>query len=196
MAEGRLWSTGPVACYLKHALDQQPAFLAYGERAPDIRKRGAYKPVHTDLSGDMVEHDRQQMGETATITIHAVYFSQNTLNVALARGRNASAPAITPGYSPPGSLGSFVQAESGGLELWLSFSYAQKAAFVGMPQGYHFHAVTLDEDGIVSGSSDPRKATMTFHATRKLTGDSNAHGYGGWILYDHVMAAIAGLPRS
>jgi hypothetical protein len=193
----KLWSTGPVAVFIKHALDAGPMFLGHGEKAPDIRDHGAYKNVHTDLSGDQVPHDKLYGGQDVTVTFTLSRFSQDALNILKARGRSVSVPAITPGYDPPGAMGSLAATEQACFEMWLAFYYSVKAPYVGMPPGYHFFQCVLDDETEQQGTQDVRKAPLTISTIRRFNAaESNVYGYGSWTAFDHQMGAIAGVAIS
>lgn len=193
----KLWSTGPVAVYIRHALDSSPMFLGHGERAPEIMDHGAYKPVHTDLSGDQAPHDKLYNGQNVSITMTLSRFDQAALNIMKARSRSISIPSITPGYDAPGAMGMLAATELGTFQMWLAFFYSVKAPYVGMPPGYNFLQCVLEDSTESGGTQDVRKSPLTISTIRRFNaGDSNATGFGSWTSYNYDMTGIAGVAIS
>lgn len=192
----KLFSTGPYALYLKHALDSTPSFLGWGEKAPDISEHPAYGDVHADFGGPSFPVDVTYHGAEARISGLLTKFDQGVLNLARARSRNISVQSVTPGYDPPGATGHLAIAEGATFTVWCRFLFASKAAFQEMPAGYQFFTCLCLDLQDIGGTGAARKVSFTFRALRTFRNESNSFGFAGFQTYDHSMSAVSGITIS
>jgi hypothetical protein len=157
----------------------QPKYLGTAERAPRIRVRPAWHPVFNDIGGDQIPFDVQYMGEEAFISADLTRWDEEVYKSIAHRLGNVR------GADNNEAVGTLMLLEGKTHEVYVKFPYTSKAAFAGMPQGYHFVACILEgPDELDPLGTVARKINLMWHAIRKYAG-------GHWTLYDHE---VGGLP--
>jgi hypothetical protein len=196
----QLYASGPVDCWTGVGAGGAPLFLGHGERAPRIQVHRQYKPVHTDLGGE-VPHDKGFGGEWGVVSIVLDRYNESTLRIIEDVATVGTPGAAVRGLNNPGEIGSLMLTEGLTYPLWLRFPFSAKPAYSGgsggpMPAGYRFLAAHLGspDDLFDLGPPNARKVGLVFECMRAFDVTVvNSYGVGQFLLYDHALNAIAGL---
>lgn len=187
----QIYTTGPVGIWAGVGSGGSARFLGHGMRGARIRVRRFFQPVHTDLSGPQMPHDKSYLGESHTISVQLTRWNEATLQIIQdVPGARSNAP--TRGSMFPGDIGTLMVTEAAAYPLWLQFPYSNLPAFQNatngaMPAGMHYYFAHLTDDDLETGVT-ARTVSLTFDTIPSFDATSTSNNIqGGFLLYDHTM---------
>lgn len=159
----QLWVNGPAAVQVGTGSAGALQHLGFTENGVRISFDAKFEDIHTDISGPMIPHDVQMMGEQAYITLDMNKFDEVVLEhlmVRMATATYIAAYSSLPGRPGSKAIGTLMQTESAVVRLLINAPYASKAVFFNsstgdeMPLAYNFptcypmDAIDLDPVGL------------------------------------------------
>jgi hypothetical protein len=188
----RLYSTGPVGCYIGNAAGII-TFLGHGKKAPDIDIETETIPVECDLGG-AVQMDQIYGGQRGKVSVLLSRYNEGAVAILQDRAKQLALRGI----DNPGDIGALLLSEGLFWTLYLRFPYAAKAfqgAGAGIdasPAGYRFLAAYLDSpDKIIVGTTTNRMVQCHFTCLRAFNVTiTNTFGEGRFTLFDHNLAGV------
>ena len=154
----QLYVPGPVQIFTGTGGAGAYQFLGWSEQETGTRFASRWEDVHSDVSGPMVPHDVQYMGEEAYVSVTLTRYVESVLTTMSAR-----LPGLTPGAMASGQLGSLMLGENFAVKLLLFCPYSAKTVFsTTMVPGYVFSAGWLMDDFEVPLSVRVKKPRLVF----------------------------------
>ena len=133
--------------------------LGTAERYPRFSVRSGFVPYFNDVGGPVIPTDMLWAGKEVFIFADLNRWDEEVLEYI--RSITANSDALSWGADDVGSL---MLHENLSIPVTLSFPYASKAAYAGMPNGYKFYNCWYEgpEEFSVLGTN-PQKVHVVFH---------------------------------
>lgn len=169
--------SGVVSVYC--VIGGKPLLLGVGEKAPRIAFRRSYAPVHSDLSGPILPHDKISAGKEAFISVILTVYNEPVFQVI----ESGPFPGRDPGSDGPGDDGTLMMTESAAYPVILRYAHydlkpGMRAA--GLVPGKRFACAMLDGEEIEELGTDANKKHLMWSCIRRYdprTGKKTLYDY-------------------
>jgi len=184
------YSTGPVMLFVQFRqgqLNGQPAFLGWGETAPDIEERPEWEPVMSDDVGSKIPSDIIWQGSHAYVSVDMTKRDEEIILNLKARPYFLNS---VPGLDVFGERGSLLITENLSFIFYCLFTYNGKPVYGqnGQPDGYRFPYTWVEGPDVHGVGMKVNKRHLVFHSIQGPQSKGNPFNH---LVYDHDMSALA-----